>query len=466
MVHVLVIGAYGSAGVAAAGDLAEDPAIDRLTMVDDGDPGGGLCILRGCMPSKEVLSAAAHRFQVQHDHRIDGDPAVDVESVIETKDEHISNFAAHRRGAVERLAQETGVEFVEGTARFVDERVIEAGGRRLEPDYVVVASGSSISSPDIPGIERVSTMDSADVLDATSLPDTGVVMGFGVVGLELVPYLSEAGDVDLTVIEHDDRPLDDADDVFGDAMLDLYRDAFGVEIRTNTDEQSVEPAGDGGVSLTVEREGEPETIEGGQLFTFTGRRPNLDPLDLEQVGLDPSRGWVRETLQATGDDRVFVVGDANGREPVLHVAKEEGFLAAANIRRHLDGEPLREYTNTYHRVVFSGAGVYPFARVGHSATSASEAGLDHEVITREASRDGVFKTKAAPEGLARFVVDAEDGTVLGYQGLHLHADVMAKTMQVVIENELPVDAVPNRAYHPTTPEILDGLLREASEVVG
>ena len=82
--------------------------------------------------------------------------------------------------------------------------------------------------------------------------------------------------------------------------------------------------------------------------------------------------------------------------------------------------------------------------------------------TREASDDGVFKTKDVPEGLARLVVDAEDGTVLGYQGLHYHADVMAKTMQVIIENGMDVRDVPDRAYHPTTPEILDGVVRETA----
>src|SRR5699024_12622643 len=80
--HVVVIGAYGSAGVAAANDLAEYDDVS-LTLIDDGDPGGGLCILRGCMPSKEVLSAGAHRFQARHDHRVSGVPEVDLEKVVE-----------------------------------------------------------------------------------------------------------------------------------------------------------------------------------------------------------------------------------------------------------------------------------------------------------------------------------------------------------------------------------------------
>lgn len=459
---VLIIGAYGSAGVAVAGDLVDAPAVDRLTLVDDGDPGGGLCILDGCMPSKEVLSAGAHRFQARVDHRLTGTPEVQLAEVVETKDEHIHNFAEHRRGAVEMLAEREGVEFVHDTAQFVDDHTVRVGDREFVPDYVVVATGSVPNVPNLPGIDDVEYMTSADVLDATDLPESGVVMGFGYVGLELVPYLAEAGGMELTVIEHDARPLDEADPSFGDELLDIYREELDVEILTETYEERVERTDDGGVRLHTDRDDDHDTVEADQLFLFTGRRPNIDGLGLEHTALDPSPGWVLDTMQARDDERVFVVGDVNGKEPILHVAKEQGFTAAANIRRHAAGESLVPYENVHHHVVFSALGVYPYARVGYSETAAEAAGLDYVAVSREASDDGVFKTKDAPAGHATLVVDAVDGTVLGYQGLHYHADVMAKTMQVVVETGMDVREVPDRAYHPTTPEILDGLFRAAS----
>jgi dihydrolipoamide dehydrogenase len=459
--HVAVVGAYGSAGVAVAEELATAPNVE-LTLVDDGDPGGGLCILRGCMPSKEVLSAAEHRFVGRHDHRVSGPyPDVDLDAVVETKNEHTSNFAAHRRSAVERLAERDDVSFRRGRARFVGDHRLAIDGETVDPDYVVVATGSTAAIPDLPGIADVPVRTSADVLDSTSFGDSGVVMGFGYVGLELVPYLSESADMALTVVEHDARPLDEADPPFGDALLDYYRDAFGVEVLTNAAERRVEPTGDGGVRLTAERGGVEEVVEADQLFAFTGRRPALDRLDLGNTALTPEEGWVDATMQARDDRRVFVVGDANGKEPILHVAKEQGSLAARNVLRHRDGDSLEPYENVHHHVVFSGLGVLPFARVGHSAASAERAGVDHHVVTREAASDGVFKTKNVADGLARLVVGA-DGTVLGYQGLHYHADVMAKTMQLAVEMGLDVRELPDRAYHPTTPEILDGLFREAS----
>ncbi|PSP47412.1 NAD(P)/FAD-dependent oxidoreductase [Halobacteriales archaeon QH_7_69_31] len=425
--HVAVVGAYGSAGVAAAERLAEVPDLE-LTLLDDGEPGGGLCILRGCMPSKEILSAAEHRFVGRTDDRLGGPPhEVDLEAVVDRKDEHTSSFAAHRRAAVEALAERDDVTFVHDTARFVDGEGTGAtdgsgdpdagaaprlavGDRTLEPDYVVLATGS------------------------------------------------------LSVVEHDARPLDEADAMFGDALLAYYEEQFDVDVLTHTHEQRLEPTDDGGVRLHVERDGDPDVLEADQLFAFTGRRPTLDALNLEATSLEPVGGWVDDTMQTVDNDRVFLVGDANAREPILHVAKEEGHVAAENVRRHRDGEPLEPYVNVPHHVVFSGLGVLPFVRVGHSAASAETTGLDHVVVTREAADDGVFKTKDVPEGLARLVV-ADDGTVLGYQGLHYHADVMAKTMQVVVEMGLDVREVPDRAYHPTTPEILDGLFRDAADAL-
>jgi dihydrolipoamide dehydrogenase len=461
MSHVVIIGAYGSAGAAVAEALVDEPGIE-LTLVDDGDPGGGLCILEGCMPSKEVLSAAEHRFQARHDDRLVGAlPEVDLEAVVERKDDHTLDWAGHRRRGIEEMAERDDVEFIHDTARFVDDRTVAVGDREIEADYVVVATGSVVNVPDLPGIDDVDYVTSADVLDETEFPDSGVVMGLGYVGLEMVPYLVEAGGMELTVVEHDDRPVDEADPEFGDAMLDIYEEHFPVDIPTNVYERELEPTPDGGVRLTVERDdGTEEQFEADQLFLFTGRRPNVDGLGFERTDIRPGVGWVGSTMQARDDERVFVVGDVNGKEPILHVAKEQGFTAAENVLRHRDGRDLRAYENVHHHVIFSGLGVYPYARVGHSEESARDAGYDVVVATRQASDDGVFKSKDVPEGLAKLVVDREDGTVLGWQGLHYHADVMAKTMQVVVELGLDVRDVPDRAYHPTTPETIDGLLRD------
>lgn len=460
--HVAIIGAYGSAGSAVADRLVEEPGIE-LSLIDDGDPGGGLCILRGCMPSKELLSAAAHRYQARHDDRLVGAaPEVSLEEAVSRKDNRTRGWAGHRREQVHEWAERDDVQLYRESARFVDDRTLVVGETRIEPDYVVVATGSRVNIPDIPGIDEVDHMTSADVLDATELPDSGIVIGFGYVGVEMTPYLVEAGGMDLTVVEHDDRPLDEADPEFGDELLDIYREEFNVDVMMNAREQRLEQT-ETGVRLSLSTPEGRKVLEADQLFCFTGRRPNVDRLGLDAAGIETDGEWVEPTMRARDNNRVYVVGDANGREPILHVAKEQGHTTAANIRREQRGETVQPYENVHHHVVFSGLGVYPFARVGHTPASAREAGHEIAVATRRASEDGIFKSKGVPAGLARLVVDSGDGTVLGYQGLHYHADTMAKTAQVLVELGLDARVVPDRAYHPTLPELFDGLLREAVE---
>ncbi|MFD1586500.1 dihydrolipoyl dehydrogenase family protein [Halorientalis brevis] len=459
--HVAVVGAYGSAGVAVADRLAAEPDVE-LTLIDDGDPGGGLCILEGCMPSKELLTAAERRFAARDDERLRGAvPDVDFERVIEHKDDNISTYASGRRSHVQELADRDDVTLRRETAAFVDDRRLAVGDDVLEPDYVVVATGSTPNVPPIPGIEDVPFETSADVLDATEFGESGLVIGLGVIGLELVPYLSEAAGMDLTVVEQLPAVLPDADPAFGDALVDYYEDRFDVDVRLDTGTKGLEATDDGGVRAILDDDGTETAVAADQLFVFTGRKPALDRLGLDETRLTPEPGWVADTMQARDDERVFVVGDANGTEPILHVAKEEGAVAAENVLRHRDGEPLEPYENVTHQVVFSGLTELPYARLGHTASSASEAGIDHVVATREVSGEGVFRSRNYSEGLARLVVGT-DGTVLGYQGLHPDADVMAKTMQLAVEMELDVRDIPDRAYHPTTPEIIDGLLQDAA----
>ncbi|WP_367175954.1 dihydrolipoyl dehydrogenase family protein [Haloarcula rubripromontorii] len=461
MTHVVIIGAYGSAGAAVAGDLVEEEDIE-LTLIDNGEPGGGLCILRGCMPSKEVLSAGAHRFQARHDDRLVGDvPEVDLEAVVERKDDHVLDWAGHRRDSIHEMAESDDVTFIHDTATFVDEHTVRAGGEEHEADYVVIATGSSVNVPDTPGIDEVDFMTSDQVLDATEFPDSGIVMGFGYIGMEMVPYLAEAGGMELTVIEHDDRPIDEGDPEFGDEALDIYENNWDVTIPTNCYEKELEATEDGGVRLTVEYDdGGEETFEADQLFLFTGRRPTVEGLGLENTPVSVEGDWAKDTMQTRDADHIYAVGDVNGKEPILHVAKEQGFTAAENIIRQESGGSLEKYRNVHHHVIFSGLGVYPFARVGHNEETAREAGYDIVTATRQASDDGVFKSKDVPEGLAKLVVDAEDGTVLGWQGMHYHADSFAKTFQTIVELGLDVRDLPDRAYHPTLPENVDGLIRD------
>ena len=459
--HVAIVGAYGSAGVATASELSKHigEEINELSLIDGGQP-GGLCILRGCMPSKAVLSGARHVHEANNDARVKSDATVDTLKTIKHKNKNVNAFAEHRASSVRSLAEKSGVNLIEESARFENEnKLVLSDGGVINPDYTVVATGSKVNIPSLDGINEVDYLTSSDVLDMDALPDSVVVMGFGTIGIEMSAYLSTAG-VDVTVIEHDELPLDEASDALSRELVDIYTDEFGINIVNNTYEEAVEKEGD---KIRVYTDSD-RYFEADELCLFTGRTPNVQGLDLNTLGVKPEKDWVNDDLLVNGTDSVFVAGDATGERMILHIAKEQGHLVSNNIIKSINGSESEPYNYTEHLVYFAGNGKYPFAKYGISADSAiDEPNL--EVVTRRASDDGIFKLKDAEYGVANLVVNSETGEVKGYEGLHLHSDVMVKTMQVLIENNVDVRNVPSRAYHPTTPEILDGLLRDASSKI-
>lgn len=456
--HVAVLGAYGSAGAAAARKLSNnlgDP-VSELTLIDGGEP-GGLCILRGCMPSKAVLSSAKVAHKTHADNRVSGTASVDLESTIEHKNKHINSFAEHKKESVESLAEDSRVSFRSQNAQFLSEDRLQVGDDIIEPDYTIVATGSTPRVPHIDGLDDVDFLAGRDILDAQSLPESVVVMGFGAVGMEMSAYLASCG-VDVTVIEHDSYPMDEASDMFGAELINLYRDEFDIDILTNVYEQRLESTTDG-VRLHVDGDGGKSAVTAEKLCLLTGRVPTVEGLGLANIGVKPLRDWVTDTQRVVGSESVYAAGDVTGDNMILHVAKDEGKTAVQNIiNTETDKEPETS-TPTTHRVYFTGVGKYPYARFGKAAATGEQDG--DVVITRDASDDGIFKLKNARHGKAALVVDPDTGVVKGYEGLHLHADVMAKTAQLMVETEMQIKDVPDVAYHPTTPELLDGLIRDA-----
>lgn len=456
--NIAILGVYGSAGVAAADRLSDHVGddVDNLYLIDGGRP-GGLCILEGCMPSKAVLSSAKHVHDAMTDPRVDGNVEVNTDKTIEDKNEHINGFAHHREQSVRSIAEKDSVELIEQDGSLEDENTIELeDGSSIDVDYSIVATGSSPNIPDIEGINDTDYLTSSDLLDMKSLPDSVAVIGFGAIGMEMSAYMASAG-VDVTVVEHDESPIDNGSSDFGEELINIYTEDFDIEILTETYEQSVEQT-KSGVRLELDS-GE---VHADRLCVFAGRTPNIHSLGLEDVADSLTGEWYTDNLRVDSTDSVYVAGDATGDRMILHIAKEQGVLAADNIISETQNNELQSYSSPEHIVYFTGNGKYPFSRYGVSGDK-GESRDDLITVERRASSDGIFGLKNANHGIAKMVVEKNTGVIRGYEGLHLHSDVMLKTMQVLIEQEAVIGDVPSRAYHPTTPELLDGLFREATD---
>lgn len=460
--QVAVVGAYGSAGATAAEKLSEENEVDQVTLIDGGRP-GGLCILRGCMPSKAVLSSAKTCHSANKDPRVNANATVDVEKTIQHKNGYIQSFAKHRESSIVKLAEKDNFQLIKQNVEFKDENVlVTESGQKIEPDYTILATGSKVNVPNMDGLGDIDYLTSSDVLQMTDLPESVIIMGFGTIGLEMSAYLASAG-VDVTVIEHDKSPLDKASDDFGSEIIDIYESEFDIDIRTNTYEKSIESM-ENGIKLHVDVDKQHNTLRAERLCLFTGRTPNIDNLSIEKAGVSPTGDWITDSLRVKGTDSVYAAGDVTGDRMILHIAKEQASLAVDNIVRDINSQSENLYDSPSHTVYFCGDGKYPYARFGITGDKAKE---DPDLISvhREASDDGIFKLKEAPYGIAKLVLDRDTGVVKGYEGLHLHSDVMVKSMQIIIENNMDVRDIPSRAYHPTTPELIDGLIREARKEV-
>jgi pyruvate/2-oxoglutarate dehydrogenase complex dihydrolipoamide dehydrogenase (E3) component len=197
---VIVIGG-GSAGTAAARAAAHAGA--RTAMINDGEL-GGLCILRGCMPTKAMLASAhaAHVLQTLEPLglRLEGRVIVDFPRVMERKQAQVRRFKAAKIAGIE--SQEYDV--IDARAAFTPDEALDLGGRRLRAGRYVIATGSVPSIPAIPGLDQVAYLTSDDVMRLEQPPESLVVYGAGAIGLELAQFFARIGTRVLLVAR---RPL-------------------------------------------------------------------------------------------------------------------------------------------------------------------------------------------------------------------------------------------------------------------
>jgi dihydrolipoamide dehydrogenase len=432
----IVIGA-GPAGEVCAGRLGEaglGVAVVEKHLV------GGECSFFGCMPSKALLRPAEALAEAR---RIPGvreavTGALDVGAVLRRRDEVIHD----RDDTVQLPWLETrGVTVVRGSARLAGERRVEVDGEVLEArKAVVIATGSEAAVPPIPGLAEANGWTNREATTSEEVPARLVVLGGGVIGVELGQAWSTLGS-QVTIVEAAPRLLA-REEPFASAQVHEALVARGIDVRVGVPAASVARDGAG---VTVRLQSGDE-LAGDQLLVAVGRRPATRDLGLDTVGLEPGRYvQVDETLRVPGSDWLYAIGDANGRALLTHMGKYHGRIAADVIlgkEARLDevaGGPLSP------RVVFTEPQV---AAVGHTLASAREAGIEATAVDQETSgtAGGSFYGRGAP-GTSRLVVDDRRRVLVGatFVGADVSEFVHAATIAVV--GEVPLD----RLWHATPP---------------
>ncbi len=404
---VLVIGA-GPGGYVAAIRAAQLGL--KTACVESRTTLGGTCLNVGCIPSKALLHAseiyeeAKHGTLAKFGLKLDG-VGLDLGQMMAEKSEAVKGLT----GGIEYLFKKNKVEWLKGQAAFTGKDTVKIGDRTVRARNIVIATGSSVTP--LPGVTvdngKKIVIDSTGALDLPKVPDHMVVIGGGVIGLELGSVWRRLG-AKVTVVEYLDQILPGMDNDVRAEMAKLLKKQ-GMEFRTSTKVTKVEAKGKG-AAVTIEPAagGKAETITADVVLVSIGRRPNTDGLALEKAGLSVNnRGQIEIDHDfATAVPGIWAIGDVVPGPMLAHKAEDEGIAVAENIAG------LTGIVN--HDVI--PAVVYTFpeaASVGKTEEELKAAGVEYKVGKFPMLANSRAKTNRDTDGFVKVIADAVTDRVLG-----------------------------------------------------
>ena len=457
--RLAIIGA-GPGGYTAA-FLAADLGLP-VTLIDEAPRPGGVCLYRGCMPSKALLhvarvvteARAAARWGVSF-----GEPVIDVDRLRAWKDEVVAKLT----GGLALLSKQRAVTCVQGRAAFEDAhtlRVTPTGAgagdaaRTIAFEHAIVATGSRPARPAALALDDPRVLDSTRALDVDRVPASLLVIGGGYIGLELGTVYAALGSA-VTIVEMTGGLLPGADaDLVRVLARRIARTVGGVHV--NTTVTGLAPRADG---IDVTLEGAGGTVETGrfdQVLVAVGRAPNSDVVGLERTRVErDARGFIRVDAQRrTAEPSIFAIGDVAGEPLLAHKAFAEARVAVDTIA----GSAAAFAPRAVPAVVFTDPEV---AWCGLTEAAAAAAGRNVTVARFPWGASGRALTLDRPEGVTKLVIEPESGQVRGVGLVGAGAGELIAEGVVAVEKGLTAADLAGAIHpHPTVSETF----AEAAEV--
>jgi len=417
-----------------------------------GEQVGGLCILRGCMPSKTLIESANRYRMMRHaaDFGLRAENiGFDANEIIARKRRLIGEFADYRREQLE----EGGFDFIRGRARFLSPHrlgiLLHVGGEQeIGLRSGCISTGSVINRPSIPGIEYCHSSD--DILELSRIPKSATVLGGGPVALEMAGYLDSLG-AKVTIIQRNAQVLTGTDLDVANAVADSFRHR-GVSVYCGTRLVRIGKT-DQGVGVTFHHAKAEEFVDGEIVLNALGRRPAVEELclDIASVALE---GYVIRTdlEQRTSMPHLFAAGDCCGPFEVVHVAIVQGETAATNAAALLSSSS--PVAIDYRLKLFACFSEPQVATCGMTEEEARASGVTITVAGYPFADHGKSIVKGETEGMVKLIARADDGRILGGavvgpEGSELiHEIVVAMAFNATAAQ---LAAIPH--YHPTLSEI-------------
>lgn len=390
---------------------------------------GGTCLNSGCIPTK----CLAHDAEAN---------ASDFPAAAERK----RNVMNQLRQGIEQLLSAPGITLVRGEATFKDARTVTVDGIDYEADDIIIATGSSSKMPPVEGIDNPRVITSTEALNFQTLPAEIVIIGAGVIGMEFASILSRFG-AKVSVIEYLKECLPVIDKDIAKRVRKQMEKLQGVTFYMDS---AVKAINDNEVVFVSNKNGKETRLEcpGCPVLIATGRKPNIEGLNLEAAGVEYSpKGITVNDNMLTSVPHIYAIGDVTGRQMLAHAATFMGFRAVNAIVGKAD--------KIRFDIMPSAIFTYPeAAAVGLTEDQCKQQGIECRALKGYYRANGKALAIDEPEGMVKLIAGA-DGKILGCTSYGAHsADIVQEVTAYMNCNATVADIAYSVHIHPTLSEIL------------
>ena len=414
---------------------------------------GGVCVNRGCTPTKTMVASARLAYQARRSTEYGvrlGPVSVDLTAVRERK----RNMVKGARQNYASLLAQDGLDLIEGEARFTAPTTVEialtgGGTREISAAVVVIDTGTRPRPLAIPGAGEVRVLDSTSIMELDELPEHLIIIGGGYIGLEFGQMFRRFGS-EVTIVQRAARLMMLEDEDVSDEVAAILRDD-GITVLTSSTPIRVGPADDGRLRLTVRTENGDRQLEGSHLLSAIGRTPNTEALNPEAAGVQLSdRGFieVNEYLEASVPG-VYAMGDVKGGPAFTHLSYDDYRILHANLL----GD---EKASTRDRIVPYTVFTDPqLGRVGMSERDAEAQGRQIRVAKLPMSAVIRALETGDTRGFMKAVIDAASGQILGCAVIGSQGGEIMSMIQIAMLGKLTYTAMADAIF--THPLLAEGL---------
>lgn len=411
---------------------------------------GGVCLNEGCIPSKALLYSAKIYDYARHSEKygvVSGNVTLNHEAVIERKNKVVKTLVSGIKGKLKK----NKVTVVEGLAeiagRNTDGFEVKANNETYTGKRILIATGSMPIVPPIQGtkegMEKGYVLTNREILDLKVIPSSLVIVGGGVIGLEMASYFNSAGSK-VTIIEMLDHIAGNTDSEISEILSKNYQKK-GVEFKLGAKVVEIKNG-----TVVYESKGDKIAIEAEKVLMSIGRKPVIDGLGLEKIGVEVECKHIKvDEKGKTNIPEVYAAGDVNGFSMLAHTAYREAEVCISNI---LGKKDIMRYT-AIPSVIYTNPEV---GCVGETEESAKQKGIDYEVSKLSMMYSGRYAAEnEGGDGICKILVDKKYKKLIGVHMIGNYASEIIYGAGLMIETEIRVEDIKELVFpHPTVCEIL------------